>query len=122
MSRLKQLAGIALMSGLMSGTAFAANYDFKLVAKIPLPTQPGHGDWVAFDPSNQDVYVSLKGSGMAVVDTRTNQVIHYFDAIPSPNTMAFDNDYIYETAAEGPGANKTNQIVVIDKKTWQVVD
>jgi DNA-binding beta-propeller fold protein YncE len=36
--------------------------------------------------------------------------------------MTFDDNYIYETAAEGPGAGKVNQVVVIDKNTWQVVD
>jgi DNA-binding beta-propeller fold protein YncE len=100
----------------------AASYNFKLIATIPLPTKPGHGDWVAYDPSNHDVYVSLNGSGMAVVDTRTDKVIHGFANIPEPNTMTFDDNYIYETAAEGPGAGKVNQIVVIDKKTWKVVD
>jgi len=122
MRYMKILAGIALASGLMAGTAMASGYTFKLVHKIALPTTPGHGDWVAYDPGNHDVYVSLHGSGMAVVDTRTNKVIHDFKDIPSPNTMSFDDDYIYETAADGPGAGKVNQIVVISKKTWKVVD
>ena len=116
------LAGAALLSGLMMGAAFANTYHFKLADKIALPTKPGHGDWVAYDPGNHDVYVSLHGSGMAVVDTKTNKVIADIKDIAAPNTMSFDNDYIYETAAEGPGAGKKNQIVVIDKKTWKVVD
>ena len=122
MRSMKLLAGVALLSGLMAGSALAQTYHFKLVDKIPLPTKPGHGDWVAYDPGNQDVYISLHGSGMAVVDTKTNKVVHDFKNIPSPNTMSFDSNYIYETAADGPGANKVNQLVVIDKKTWKIVD
>jgi DNA-binding beta-propeller fold protein YncE len=122
MSYLKLFAGIVVMTGITTSVAFAASYDFQLVDKIPLPTKPGHGDWVAYDPSNHDVYVSLEGSGMAVVDANTDKVVHDFANIPEPNTMTFDNNYIYETAAEGPGAGNVNQIVVIDKKTWQEVD
>jgi DNA-binding beta-propeller fold protein YncE len=118
----KLLAGAALLGGLGTGTALAQTWHFNKIAEVPLPTTPGHGDWVAYDPGAHAVYVSLHGSGMAVVDTRTNKVIHDFKDIPSPNTMTFDDDYVYETAAGGPGANKVNEIVVIDKKNWQVVD
>lgn len=120
----KLLAGTALLSGLMMGTSYAATspYTFKLVTKIPLPTKPGHGDWVAFDPSNQDIYVSLKDHGMAVIDTKTNKVAHTITDIQAPNTMTFDKDYVYETAAEGAGSGKVNQLVVIDKHDWKVVD
>ncbi|HTU53815.1 MAG TPA: DUF5074 domain-containing protein [Acetobacteraceae bacterium] len=121
MRQLKLLADTLVLTALISGTALAGTYQFQKVATIPLPTKPGHGDWVAFDPSNQDVYVSLHGAGMAVVDSKTDKVVHDFANIPAPNTMTFDNNYIYETAAEGAGAGKTNQIVVIDKKTWQEV-
>ncbi len=123
MHNVKKLAGAALLSALMSGVAFASpSYTFKLVDKIPLPTKPGHGDWVSFDPGNNDVYVSLNGAGMSVIDTKTNKVIHTFMNIASPNTMTFDANYVYETAAAGPGAGMQNQIIVIDKKTWTVVD
>ncbi len=120
---MKILASAAVVSGLMAGTALASGYTFKLVHKIPLPTKRGHGDWVAYDPGNHDVYVSLI-NGMAVVSTKTNKVIHFFSGkeIPAPNTMTYDANYIYETAAEGPGPGKVNQIVVISKKTWHVVD
>lgn len=119
----KLLAGTALLSGLMMGTSFASSpYTFKLVTKIALPTAPGHGDWVAFDPSNQDIYVSLKDHGMAVVDTKTNKVVHTIKDIQAPNTMTFDKNYVYETAAEGAGNGKVNQVVVIDKKNWKIVD
>ena len=118
----KLLTGVAMLGVMMTGTAMAGTVTFKEIASIPLPTTPGHGDWVAFDPGNKDVYISLHGSGMAVVDTTTNTVVHSYLDIPSPNTMTFDDNYIYETAAEGPGAGKANQIVVIDKNTWQIVD
>ncbi|MDE2239016.1 MAG: YncE family protein [Rhodospirillales bacterium] len=121
--RLKNLlTGVALLGGMMTGTALANPITFKEVAKIPLPCQPGHGDWVAYDPGNHDVYVSLHGGGMAVVNTDTNTVIHNFPSVTEPNTMTFDDNYVYETQAEGPGAGKSNQIIVIDKNTWQIVD
>ena len=121
--RLKNLlTSVAMIGGMMTGTAMAGTVTFKEIAKIPLPTKPGHGDWVSYDPGTKSVYISLNGDGMAVVDTTTNTVSHVFTGIPDPNTMTFDDNYIYETAAEGPGAGKINQIVVIDKKTWQVVD
>jgi len=120
---MKLVAATALLTGLMTGTSLASSPPtFKLVAKIPLPTKPGHGDWVAFDPSNRDVYVSLKDHGMAVIDTKTNKVVHAFQDIAAPNTMTFDKNYVYETAAEGAGAGKANQIVVIDKHDWKIVD
>src|SRR5579872_2485037 len=120
----KVMASTALASGLMMGASYAATspYTFKLVTKIALPTKPGHGDWVAFDPSNQDIYVSLKDHGMAVIDTKTNKVVHTIEDIQAPNTMTFDKNYVYETAAEGAGSGKVNQLVVIDKRNWKVVD
>jgi DNA-binding beta-propeller fold protein YncE len=118
----KILVGVAVLSGLAIGPSLAATPTFKLVTKIPLPTKPGHGDWVAFDPGNQDIYVSLKDHGMAVINTKTNKVIHVFQNIPSPNTMTFDKNYVYETAAQGAGAGKVNQVVVIDKHDWRIVD
>ncbi|TAL80356.1 MAG: hypothetical protein EPN75_07580 [Beijerinckiaceae bacterium] len=118
----KLLASTVLLSGMMIGPSLAANsYTFKLVKKIALPTKAGHGDGVVFDPSNKMVYVSMV-DGMAVIDTRTNKVVHAYTAeeIPAPNYMAFDDNYVYETVAQGKG--KRNQIVVISKKTWKIVD
>lgn len=118
----KVLAGAMLVSGFAIGTCLAATpTSFKLVTKISLPTKPGHGDWVAYDPGNHDVYVSLKDQGMAVIDTKTNKVVHVFQDIKAPNTMVFDKDYIYETAAEGSGAGKVNQVVTISKHSWKIV-
>jgi DNA-binding beta-propeller fold protein YncE len=117
----KVLVGAAVASGLAIGPCLAAAPTFKLVTKIQLPTKPGHGDWVAYDPGTHDIYVSLKDHGMAVVSTKTNKVIHAFQNIQAPNTMTFDHTYIYETAAEGAGAGKVNQIVVIDKHDWKIV-
>ena len=119
----KALLGAALVSSFAIGPSFASTpYTFKLVTKISLPTKPGHGDWVAYDPGNHDIYVSLKDHGMAVIDTKTNKVAHVLQDIKAPNTMTFDKDYVYETAAEGAGAGKVNQIVVVSKHSWKVVD
>jgi DNA-binding beta-propeller fold protein YncE len=119
---MKLLTCTALFSGMMIGPSLAnTTYTFKLVKKIALPTKPGHGDWVSYDPSNGYIYVSMV-DGMAVIDTKTNKVVHSFDGkdIPSPNCLAFDKDYVYETVAQGKG--KLNQIVVIDKKSWKIVN
>ncbi|MDE2318466.1 MAG: hypothetical protein KGK02_02070 [Rhodospirillales bacterium] len=120
--RLKNLlTSVALMGGMMTGTAMAGQVTYKEIAKIPLPTTPGHGDLVAYDPGNKMVYVSLAGGGMAVVDATNNTVAHNITDISSPNGETFDDNYVYETEAEGPGAGKANQLIVIDKSNWQIV-
>lgn len=127
------VVALAASAALLGGPALAAQYHYVKVAEIDLECPVGHGDWVAYDRTNGMVYVSMKDDGMAVIDTRTNTVAHVFKDIPNPNTMAFDADYIYETSAEGlpegenggnngTGFGTVNQIVVIDKHTWQVVD
>lgn len=122
MRKVMTLMASAALLGFMVAPSFAeGSYTFKLVKKIALPTAAGHGDGVVYDPSNKYVYVSMV-DGMAVVDTKTNKVVHAYSAkeIPAPNYMAFDDDYVYETVAQGKG--KRNQIVVISKKTWKIVD
>lgn len=127
------VGALVASTALLAVPALARDYHYVKVAEIYLPCPVGHGDWVAFDPSNHMLYVSMKDDGMAVIDTRTNSLFKVFNDIPSPNGMAFDADHIYETAAEGlpegmnGGPNGTgfgtrNEIVVIDKHTWQIVD
>lgn len=120
MRRLMLLAGSALLTGLMAMPAVAAGGPhYELVDKIQLPGKGGHGDFVLYDPSNRDVYVSMP-NGVAVVSTESNKVVHAFKSIQSPNSMAFDADHVYWTEADGPG--KANQIVVISKKDWKIVN
>ena len=120
MRRALLLAGTALLSGALLTPAVASSYQFKKVASIDLPGKKGHGDLVAYDPSNHMLYVSMPDDG-AVIDTRTNKVVADIKNIPSPNGMAFDQHYVYWTAAEGAGKDKTNAVVIIDKKTWKEV-
>jgi DNA-binding beta-propeller fold protein YncE len=119
MRSVKLLAGAALLSLMGAIPALAQTYHFKLIDKIPLPGKPGHGDFVRFDPTDGYVYVSLPNGG-AVVDTHTNKVVHYFKSIPAPNSHASDSKYVYWTVAQGAG--KLNQIVVISKKDWKIVN
>ena len=120
MRRALLLAGTALLSGALMAPAMASTYHFEKIASIELPGKKGHGDLVAYDPSNHMLYVSMPDDG-AVIDTKTNKVVTDLKNIPSPNGMAFDSHYVYWTAAEGAGAGKTNAVVIIDKKTWKEV-
>ncbi|MDE3020780.1 MAG: hypothetical protein KGI54_02865 [Pseudomonadota bacterium] len=119
LTTLSLVVGAAILG--FSGVASAGGLHYKLVAKIKLPTKAGHGDWVSYDPGTNDVYVSLV-QGMAVVNASSRKVVKDFPSIDAPNCMTFDDDYIYETEAQGPGAGKRNEVVVISKKDWKIVD
>lgn len=116
----KLLAGTALLSGLMMGTSFASSpYTFKLVATVPLQGAKGHGDIIEYDPTNGMIYVSMAKDGFDIVNTKTNKVVAYIHGnLPSPNGQDYDDNYVYWAVA----GDKTNQLVVVDKKTWKVVD
>jgi OmpA family len=125
------IASTALLA--VPALAQAQEYHYVKVAEIYLPTSPGHGDIVTYDPTNGMVYVSMVDDGLAVIDTRTNSVAHVIKDIPDPNGNAYDNNYVYVAAAEGlpqgmngaragTGFGTENWLVVIDKHTWQVVD
>lgn len=117
--RINKIIAAGFCATLMSSTAMAASYHFKLVDKITLPGQGGHGDWVTYDPGNGYVYVSLADSGVAVVDTKTDQVVHYLQGLDHPEGEAADAKYVY--FALGAGAGKTNQLAVVSKDSWQVI-
>jgi len=128
----KGLTGALVASAaLLAGPALAQEYHYVKVAEIHLPTPNGHGDIVTYDPTNQMVYVSMKDDGMAVIDSRTQKIVHVFKDIPNPNANYFDDNYVYVDAAEGlpqgmSGANNgtgfgtRNELVTIDKRTWEI--
>jgi len=128
------LAVALIASAALAGTpALAAELKYEKVATIYLPTENGHGDIVTYDRSNGMVYVSLKDDGLAVIDTRTNTVVHTIKDISQPNGNDWDADHVYVAAAEGrpQGQNGCqvgcgyghvkNEIVVISKHTWNIV-
>ena len=121
------LAGVLASTSLLMAPAVASDYHFNKVATIHLPGLTGHGDIIAFDPSNQMLYISMPKHGLTVVDTRTNTAVKYIDDVPSPNGVDWDADHVYVAAADGPpapasaGSIVTNAIIVIDKKTWTEV-
>jgi len=121
------LAGFAA-AGFLAAPALAQDYHFEKVATIHLPGNTGHGDITTYDTSNGMLYVSMAKHGLSVVDTKTNTVAAYIDDVPSPNGVDWDANYVYVAAADGvpapvsAGGIVTNAIVVIDKKTWTVVD
>jgi YVTN family beta-propeller protein len=102
------IAGLAL-------PASAMPMAFHLVTRIQLPGTGGHGDMVEFDPQNNRVYLSLHGSGVAVIDPSTNTVVATVEPIKGPNGIAFDTDYVYVAAGDA------NQLVVISKRDWSIV-
>lgn len=115
------LAGVLVSIGLLTAPAMADGYRFEKVATIHLSGLTGHGDIIAFDPSNKMLYVSMPKHGLNVVDTRSNTVVKYIEDVPSPNGVDWDTDHVYVAAADGPGPLMVNAIVVIDKKTWTEV-
>ena len=127
------VGALVASAALVAVPAVAQEYHYVKVADIYLPTPRGHGDIVTFDPTNGMVYVSLKDDGMSVIDTRTSKIVKTFKDIPDPNGNDYDANYVYVAAAEGlpqgmSGANAgtgfgtRNELVVIDKHTWQIVD
>ncbi len=98
------------------GPASALN-GFALVKTIPLPGPAGHGDWVAYDPSNGYIYLSHHGTNVVVVDTKTSTVIANISSpdLNTPDVITFDPKYLYVTA------EKAGKIVVISKATWKIV-
>src|SRR5690348_9692958 len=115
----KVLLSAAMVSGLAIGTSAAATpYTFKLVATIHLQGPKGHGDITEYDPTNGMLYVSMAKDGFDIVDTKTNKVVTYIHGnLPTPNGEDYDANYVYWAV---PG--KANELVVVDKKTWKVVD
>ncbi|HEV2160692.1 MAG TPA: OmpA family protein [Stellaceae bacterium] len=130
----KGLVGaLVAFAAMVAVPALAQEYHYVKVADIYLPTPRGHGDIVTYDPTNGMVYVSLKDDGMSVIDTRTLKIVKTFTDIPDPNANYYDDNYVYVAAAEGlpqgmSGANNgtgfgtRNELVVIDKHSWQIVD
>ena len=127
------VGALVASAALIAVPALAQEYHYVKVAEIYLPTSPGHGDITTFDPTNGMLYVSLVGDGLAVVDTRTNTVAHVIRDVPDPNGNDYDANYVYVAAAEGlpqgmsggaagTGFGTRNELVVIDKHTWQVTD
>jgi len=128
----KGLVGALMAStALIAVPALAQEYHYVKIAEIHLPCPVGHGDIVTYDPTNQMVYVSLKQDGMSVIDTRTYKVVKTFKDIPQPNANYFDDNYVYVAAAEGlpqgmsgsnngTGFGTNNELVTIDKHTWQI--
>jgi DNA-binding beta-propeller fold protein YncE len=89
---------------------------YTLVTKIPLPGPAGHGDWVAYDPGNDLIYLSHHGSNLVVVDPKKNAVVANIESplLKTPDVMTFDANYVYVTAEDA------HRIVVISKKDWTV--
>lgn len=117
------LGGIAvLFMGMLSLSASAAtHYKFEKIATIKLKGPAGHGDLLSFDPANNRLFVAMHDHGVCVVDTKTNKLIKYISDVPAPNGSDIDGHYVFVAAGEGPGAGKTNAIIVIDTNSLKEV-
>jgi len=120
------LAAAVLVTAGGTGAAFAAPetggppsapHGYTLVRTIALPGPPGHGDWVAYDASNGDIYLSHHGTNVVVVDTKTGTVVANINSpdLNTPDVITFDSKYLYVTA------EKAGKIVVISKANWKIV-
>ncbi|HSB79814.1 MAG TPA: hypothetical protein VLM91_13625 [Candidatus Methylomirabilis sp.] len=111
------VGGGAALAASSAGGSPSAPTGYALVTTIPLPGPPGHDDWVAYDPSNEKIYVAHHGSNLAVVDTKTDKVIANVESpdLEDANVMTADSRYVYMTAG------KANKITVISKGTWKIV-
>jgi LPXTG-motif cell wall-anchored protein len=107
---------LALTAALAIYPALAASFNFTLVTKIALPGTGGHGDWVAYDPGNDHVYVALHKSGVAVIDAGTNKVVADVEPVAGPNGVAFDDSFVYAAAGD------SNELVVISKPSFKIVN
>jgi YVTN family beta-propeller protein len=93
----------------------ATSAPFQRIGTIALPGTGGHGDWVAYDPGADRIYVALHGSGMAVIDPAANRVVATVEPIKGPNGIAYDREYVYVAAGD------SNELVVVSKRTWTIV-
>lgn len=125
----RRMAAVVLMAAVMIGAlgmgigaqaamtaASPASNGYTLVTKIPLPGPAGHGDWVAYDPGNDLIYLSHHGSNLVVVDPKKNAVVANIESplLKTPDVMTFDANYVYVTAEDA------HRIVVISKKDWTI--
>jgi YVTN family beta-propeller protein len=111
------LGGCVAIAAPAAGGAPSALNGYTLIGTIPLPGPSGHGDWVAYDPSNEYIYLSHHGANVVVVDTKTNKVVANISSpdLSTPDGITFDHTYLYVTA------EKAGKIVVISKATWKIV-
>lgn len=96
-------------------TTEGAPAPFQRVGTIVLPGTAGHGDWVTYDPGAGRLYVSLHGSGMAVIDPAAKRVVATAEPIKGPSGNTYDQDYVYVAAGDA------NELVVVSKRNWTIV-
>jgi YVTN family beta-propeller protein len=87
----------------------------SVIKTIPVERPAG----VAFNPSNNDMYVAnFGGSTVSVIDSSTNTVVDTIVVGPGPHSFAFNpsNNDMYVTIST------SNTVSVIDSSTNEVVD
>jgi len=105
--------GFALAFGL---PAIAAS-NYKLIKTIDLPgAKGGHGDWVAFDPQGETIWLAQSpDNNVVVIDTKNNVVKGVVPGIANGNGIALTADYAFLAAGDG------NTVTVVDKSTLKPV-
>ena len=105
------------LAALLTVPDSAATSNYKMVKTIDLPGgQGGHGDWTTFNPTTGMIWLSQSPDhAIVVIDTKSNSVAHVIPDVANSNGIDFAGNFAF--AAD----NDSNNIVVIDQKTFEKV-
>src|ERR1700726_678391 len=114
--RFQAFALSAAIVALGASPAYAQSH-YQLVKTIDLPgTVGGHGDWVAYDPQTEAIWLAqAPDHNVVVIDANKLTVKATIPGIDVGNGIDFNDTYAFVTDAT------PNKLVVIDKKTFNKV-
>lgn len=89
---------------------------YKLVKTIDLPGKGGHGDWVVYDPTVNEVWLAqAPNHSVVVIDADDLKVKATIGGIEDGNGIALNDRYAFVADATA------NRLVVIDKRSYKQV-
>ncbi|MBU6492203.1 MAG: hypothetical protein KGK15_16655 [Burkholderiales bacterium] len=114
--KLQAVALSAAMIGLFATPVYAAS-QYHLVKTINLPgAKGGHGDWVAYDPQTETVWLSqAPDHNVVVIDANKLDVKATIPDVAVGNGIDINHKYAFIADA------KPNKLVVINKRTYKKV-
>jgi DNA-binding beta-propeller fold protein YncE len=112
-----QTVSIIALTAFATLPAMAAGSAYRLVKTIDLPgDKGGHGDWVAFDPDTDTVWLAQSPDhNVVVIDANTNTVKGVIAGISNGNVVTLTPNYAFMDDADG------NLVTVVDKRTLQQI-